>query len=168
MRDSLLGIVRQSANYHAGHIMTPGYSYRILDHRYYENRFLIRTMPPRDLAAFVVKAVVSSVAEPLPWKTESLPLRAYLPEQLVWGAIIMLWPIGLLVGLRRDPALTSALMAHASAVMMIVAMTSGNVGTLIRHRGLVLPYLVWLSALGGAQLLRWITTTSTAPSEGTA
>jgi hypothetical protein len=43
---------------------------------------------------------------------------------------------------------TSTLLAHAAAVAMMVALTSGNVGTLIRHRGLVLPYLVWLSVLG--------------------
>ena len=30
-------------------------------------------------------------------------------------------------------------------------MTSGNIGTLIRHRGLALPYLVWLAALGAVR-----------------
>ena len=29
-----------------------------------------------------------------------------------------------------------------------MALTSGNVGTLVRHRGLALPYIVWLSAVG--------------------
>ena len=39
------------------------------------------------------------------------------------------------------------------AAAALVAVTSGNVGTLIRHRGLALPYLVWLSAAGAAALI---------------
>ena len=35
-----------------------------------------------------------------------------------------------------------------SARSTVVAMTSGNIGTLIRHRGLVMPYLVWLAGFG--------------------
>jgi len=38
-----------------------------------------------------------------------------------------------------------------------VAVTSGNVGTLIRHRGLAVPYLLWLSVLGACQLVAWVT-----------
>ncbi|MGH9386159.1 MAG: hypothetical protein ACRD2N_17930 [Vicinamibacterales bacterium] len=164
VRDSILRVSRRAALYHSGHILTPGYSYQILDPRYYENRLLIARMPPRELGAFVVRAVVSSVTEPLPWRPESLTMRAYLPEYLVWFAIIVLLPIGVLAGLRRDPMLTALLAAHAFAVMMMVAMTSGNVGTLIRHRGLVLPYAVWLSILGGIQLLRGVAPRPLAPS----
>ena len=35
----------------------------------------------------------------------------------------------------------------------MVALTGGNIGTLIRHRGLVVPYLVWLAAFGACTLL---------------
>ena len=66
-------------------------------------------------------------------------------------------PFGFIAGLRRDALFTCLLAAHAFAVMMMVALTSGNVGTLIRHRGLVLPYLIWLSALGACRLLAWAT-----------
>ena len=38
-------------------------------------------------------------------------------------------------------------------------MTSGNIGTLIRHRGLVMPYLVWLAGLGLYELVRIAVTT---------
>jgi len=40
----------------------------------------------------------------------------------------------------------------------MVALTSGNVGTLIRHRGLALPYFVWLSALGGCEVVQRLAT----------
>jgi len=57
-------------------------------------------------------------------------------------------PFGLVLGFRRDPLLTGLLASHAGALMMMVALTSGNIGTLVRHRGLALPYLAWLSGLG--------------------
>ncbi len=44
-------------------------------------------------------------------------------------------------------------MAHTLVAAITVALISGNVGTLVRHRGLALPYLVWLSAVGACGLL---------------
>jgi hypothetical protein len=37
-----------------------------------------------------------------------------------------------------------------------VALTSGNVGTLIRHRALTTPFLVWFSALGLIVAVTWL------------
>ena len=45
------------------------------------------------------------------------------------------------------------LITHAAVAIVIVALTSGNVGTLIRHRSLVLLYLIWLSAMGAHDLI---------------
>ncbi len=110
-------------------------------------------MPEGDAVKYVFSALVHYVVQPLPWTIESRAVLAYLPEQMVWLTLAALIPIGLVAGFRLDPILTAALAAHASVVVLIVAMTSGNVGTLIRHRGLVLPYVVWFSMLGGYHLL---------------
>jgi len=72
----------------------------------------------------------------------------------MWLAMAALVPVGLAAGLRRDALLTCVLIAHGLLIVMMVALTSGNVGTLIRHRGLALPYFVWFSALGACQLLQ--------------
>lgn len=152
--DRALGLARSSATYHAGHVQSSGYSYKILDGRYYRDRRLIAQMPPREAAAFVVRSAVSYVTEPVPWRSESPAMRAYLPEQVVWFVVLALAPVGLWAGLRRDAVLTSALAAHAVSVMMIVALTSGNIGTLIRHRGLALSYLAWLAGLGAYEAVR--------------
>ena len=42
------------------------------------------------------------------------------------------------------------------AAILIVALTSGNIGTLIRHRSLALLYLIWLSALGAHEGVRLV------------
>jgi hypothetical protein len=167
VQDRLLTIARDSVRYHTGHVLTPGNSYKIIDHRYYDNWSAIRRMEGREAAVFVSRAVFSYFAEPLPQNMESKVLWAYLPEHLAWWVLIALVPFGVVAGLRRDALLTSVLIAHACAVIMMVALTSGNIGTLIRHRGLALIYLVWPAALGAVQAAGWLTRTSTADSGGT-
>lgn len=154
-QERLLSVARQSAIYHVGHIFTAGYSYRTLDAWYYIDPADIHRMPAGDAAAFVVRSLVGFFTQPLPWTIESRAMLAYLPEYVAWLVLASLAPLGIVAGLRRDAQLTCVLAAHSGAIVLMVALTSGNIGTLIRHRGLVLPYLVWLSALGAWQILAW-------------
>jgi hypothetical protein len=153
IQDRAMSVVRESAIYHVGHVFTPGYSYKTLDSWYYIDPADIRRMQEGDAVKYVISSLVHYVVEPLPWTIESRSMLAFLPEHMIWLTLAALIPIGLMAGFRLDPILTAVLAAHGSVVVLIVAMTSGNVGTLIRHRGLVLPYVVWLSMLGGYHLL---------------
>jgi hypothetical protein len=42
------------------------------------------------------------------------------------------------------------------AAIAIIALSSGNIGTLIRHRSLALLYLIWLSAVGAHECMRLV------------
>lgn len=146
--------VHEAANKNWGYINTPGYSYRLLDERFYSDRSNVPSMTPVEAGRFLVRAAVDYVTVPLPWAIESRAALTFLPEQIVWYGLVALLPIGLWRGLRRDALITSLLAAHAFAAALLVALTGGNVGTLVRHRGLALPYVVWLSALGGVEVIR--------------
>ncbi len=155
VQERLLANVRAAAFYHAGHVLTQGYSYQLVNPRYYANRVqLLNSMPPADAGRFVVRAVWSYFAQPLPWEMKSRTMLAHMPEQMAWYLIALLLPFGVYAGWRRDVVLTSVLAAHAAAAILIVALTSGNIGTLIRHRALALPYVVWLSAVGAHDCMR--------------
>ena len=149
-------VVHEAANKHWGHVHTRGWTYKILDDRLYEDRSLIPTMTPEEAGRFVVRAVYSYVTVPLPWQIESRGALAFLPEQIVWYLLIAMVPLGAISGLRRDPSLVSLLIAHGAAVCLLVALSGGNVGTLIRHRGLAMPYFAWLAALGAVTVGNWI------------
>jgi hypothetical protein len=56
--------------------------------------------------------------------------------------------MGVRAGYRRDPLVTCLLVGYLVPTAVVVALTTGNVGTLVRHRTLIVPFLVWLSALG--------------------
>lgn len=154
VQERALTAMRGWALYHTGHVVSEGHSYQILDGRYYWERWRAYDMPAREASVFVFRAYVSYLTEPVPWRIESRALLAYLPEQMFWYVLLALAPLGIAAGLGRDPFLTTLITAHAFGAMTVVAMTSGNIGTLIRHRGLVLPYIVWLAGLGLYELVR--------------
>ncbi|MEO7158287.1 MAG: hypothetical protein ABI039_12025 [Vicinamibacterales bacterium] len=148
-----LGVVRESVRYHAGHVMTAGYTYRLVEPHYYVDWPAMSKIGRAEGARFVSRALVHFVIEPVPWVQRSRAVLAYLPEQALWWALLAMAPFGMAAGLKRDALLTSVLLAHAAVIIVMVALTSGNIGTLIRHRGLALPYVVWVAALGGCWLL---------------
>jgi hypothetical protein len=149
--------IQTAARQHWGHVVvSPGYAYRLLDDRFYPDLNEVSDLQFGETLRFVVRAAVAYVAEPLPWKTQSRAALVYLPEQVVWYLIALLVPIGLPFAFRRDPIVTGLLVVHALAIGAAVALNGGNVGTLVRHRGLVLPYLVWLSAVGACQLVSFM------------
>jgi hypothetical protein len=155
VHERVLFNLRQAAFYHSGHVMTNGYSYHLLEPGWYSRRMEIDDhLPANEAGQFAAKALVSYFVEPLPWRTESTAFLAYMPEQMLWYLMAAMLPFGVLAGMRRDVALTSMLAAHGALAIMLVALTSGNIGTLIRHRSLALPYLVWLSALGAQECVR--------------
>ena len=141
--------VRQAATYHAGHVLTPGYSYQLINPRYYANfRTELKFMAPAEGGRYALRALWAYFSQPLPRERWSRSMLAYLPEHVTLWVVTLLVPFGFYAGLKRDVLVTTMLAAHATAAIAIVALSSGNIGTLIRHRSLALPYLIWLAAVG--------------------
>src|SRR5438445_9368988 len=112
---------------------------------------------------FLGRAVAAYVAVPLPWRAQSRAAVAYLPEQIAWYLLAALAFVGALCAFRYDALVAGLLVGHALVVFAAVAFTSGNVGTLVRHRGLALPYIVWLSGVGVCELLAALRRSHPAP-----
>lgn len=143
-----------TAQQHWGHVATAGYVYKTLDERLYPDRSEISDIHLSEALRYIVRSVERYVTVPLPWEVRSRAALAFLPEQMVWYVLVVLIPLGLWTAFRRDPLVTGLLLSHALVAALLVALISGNVGTLVRHRGLALPYLVWLSAVGVCALLK--------------
>lgn len=145
--------LQAAAKQHWGHVATAGWVYKTLDERFYPDRGEIGDMQFGEALRFVVKAVVRYVTVPWPWEVRSTAALAYLPEQLVWCLLVALALIGLPFACRRDVIVAGLLIGHAVVAAATVALISGNIGTLVRHRGLALPYFVWISGVGVCELL---------------
>jgi hypothetical protein len=145
-------VLHQTAEKHWGHINTPGQTYRLMEPAFYVDRSGIADMTTPDAGRYVVRAIWAYLTVPLPWQIESRASLAFLPEQMVWLVLLVLAPIGVGAAFRRDPLITSLLITHGCTSALIVALSGGNVGTLVRHRGLALPYLVWISGAGAVRV----------------
>ena len=152
LRGRARGAVLFAAKTHSGHVFTVGHAYKLMDEGFYVNPEMgpiwDATMTDAQAMRFLIRAATSFVVTPLPWEMASRSELAFLPEHLLWAAIIVLVPAGIVAGWRRDPLLTAVLLGYAIPTAVAVALTNGNVGTLLRMRGLVTPYLLWLSTLG--------------------
>ena len=144
--------IDMAARQHTGHVFTVGHAYKLLDDGFYMRPGTPSassiSLTPDQAARYVLRGVTSFVLTPLPWELTSLRQAVYLPEHLVWYLIVALLPVGLVAGWRRDPLTTSVLAGYAVVTAAVVALTTGNVGTLVRLRGLVTPYVLWMAVLG--------------------
>ena len=151
-QDRVIGALESTAKTHTGHVFTVGHAYKLLDEGFYFNpqtpAASTLTLTAGQSARYVIRALVSFAVIPAPWQLTSLRELVYLPEQLLWYAVVLLLPMGIVAGWRRDPLVTSLLVGYAAPTACVLALTNGNVGTLLRLRGLVVPYLVWVSSIG--------------------
>jgi hypothetical protein len=145
--------LQRAARQHWGHVETQGWVYELLDPRFYGDSSAISDMQFRDSALYVARAFERYVTVPWPWEVQSRAMLVDIPEQVVWYVLVLLLPAGLIASFRRDAVLTGLLFGTALVSIVAIALTSGNVGTLVRHRSLAMPYLLFLSLAGLCELL---------------
>jgi hypothetical protein len=153
----VLSGLEESAKIHAGHTFTLGHAYKVLDEGFYyrvqDAGSSTLTLTAQEAARYVLRAVASFVLTPLPWQAVSLRELAYVPEQLVWYALVALLPVGAVAGWRRDAASVGVFVGYLIPTSLVLALTNGNVGTIVRLRGMVMVIVVWVSAVGLCSVL---------------
>ena len=88
---------------------------------------------------------------PFPWSSRTLEQLATVPEMIFWYACLVFAVIAtvrLLV--RRDLRFAFGL-ATAAGLLLILSLVESNVGTLIRSRAMLVPYVLILGAVGWAE-----------------
>lgn len=146
-QDRVVEQVRLAASRHYGHVMSAGVSYRLLPQRFYSGGDpAIAKMNAADSARYLAAATVMFSAVPLPWQMASASSAALLPQQLAWYVVLVAALLGLGAGLRRARWLTLLLAGYVVAGVIIIAPNSGNIGTLVRHRDMIVPFVIALAA----------------------
>ena len=161
VQSRIMSQLQKFAVIHIGHVRTEGNHYKLLDQRFYsalsasqlEDGTLLAVRPVEDMTPvealrFVSRALISFVVVPLPWQLQSRTEILFLVQQIIWYLMVFFAAIGVVAGLRRDPFVTCLLCGVTAAGALAIGLNSGNIGTLVRHRDTVVPFVVWLSALG--------------------
>ena len=167
VRARIIDGVTSVAKTHAGHVFTTGHAYKLLDEGFYFNPGAPSDWPLQltDAQAlrFLVRAAISFLVTPLPWEMVSLRELAFFPEHAVWLLMLVFAPIGMAAGWTRDRWITALLIGFIVPMAAALAVTNGNVGTLLRLRGLITPFLVWLAALGALSVAEFLLASVAAP-----
>ncbi|MEO7135359.1 MAG: hypothetical protein ABI024_14190 [Vicinamibacterales bacterium] len=152
LQHRVLAGLTSAAKQHSGHVFTVGHAYKLLDDGFYMNPATPAAstifLTPGQATRFIARSAATFILTPLPWEARSISERAYLPEHLLWYLLVLMLPFGIAEGWRRDPWATAMIIGFILPTAITLAMTNGNIGTLLRLRGLVTPYLAWISALG--------------------
>lgn len=152
--------ITSAAKTSAGHVFTTGHAYKLLDEAFYMNPGTPAAWPltltDGQAARFLVRAARSFLFMPWPWEITSRSELLFLPEHIVWLLIVVFAPIGVVAGWRRDRLVTALLIGFVLPTAAALAVTNGNVGTLLRLRGLVSPYLIWVAVVGGLSVAEYL------------
>jgi len=91
---------------------------------------------------------------PFPWTARTLEQIATIPEMLTWYVCLVAAVIGFLYLLRRRDTRYAYGIAAIIGLTIVLSLISANVGTLVRSRAMLVPYVVLLSAVGFDAVLR--------------
>jgi hypothetical protein len=168
VRGAAVRAVTTAAKTHGGHVFTIGHGYKLLDEGFYFNPSTPASWPLEltdgQALRFTIRAVVSFLVTPLPWEMRSLSELIFFPEHLVWLMMVILAPVGVIAAWQYDRRLTALLLGWIVPAAAALAVTTGNVGTLLRLRGLITPYLIWFAVMGGLAAAAWAVRPQSAPS----
>ena len=92
---------------------------------------------------------------PFPWAMRRAADWLTLPDMLLWYGLLAALPWTLWRA-RRLWRSWSPLLLFVAGLLLILALTEGNVGTLYRHRAMVIPFVAVLAAPSLVTVGRWI------------
>jgi hypothetical protein len=149
--------VLMAANRQLSYVQTAGASFKSLDQKYYSVRLGNESSIPIHLdfdeaERFLLRSVIGFVTQPLPI-AESPTWVALIPQQIVWYGAVLLAAVGAIRGMWKQPMVTSLLFGMIVGGVIIIAPNSGNIGTLIRHRDMIVPFVVMLAGYGAVTLI---------------
>jgi len=163
VRTLVMDGLSKTAHTHLGHAVSRGHALKLLDESVYLKtslnrgyKVVISELTPEELTRYVVRGAVAFLVVPLPWDVVSWSELAMVPQQVVWYLMVPLAMVGVVAGLRRDPLVTLLLVSCIVVAAVPIGLSNGNIGTLVRHRDTVVPFVVWLSGLGAVCLAGWL------------
>ena len=92
---------------------------------------------------------------PFPWAARRPRELALIPEMLAWYAVLTLAVLGLVACRRERWREMFMLVSYGGGMVLIFSLIEGNVGTIFRHRAMLMPPTFALAGLGLVWLRAW-------------
>jgi 4-amino-4-deoxy-L-arabinose transferase-like glycosyltransferase len=109
----------------------------------------------QEIVAWLPTGTWHVIAAPFPWAADTTAERAAMPEMMAWYLAVTLAALAI-VHHWRDWRDYVHLIGYIGGIAFLLAITQGNLGTLVRHRGMIIPFVLVFSGAGAAWLWsRW-------------
>lgn len=92
------------------------------------------------------------IAAPFPWASTTWAQRLAIPEMLAWYVLMGLALYGFFSFSGAKGRSLFLVVAYLGMVVLAMALTEGNVGTVFRHRAMIVPFVMMFSAAGMVRL----------------
>lgn len=135
-------------NPHIGYINTPGNNYKIFADEYYTRTKDIRSISPSELSVAFLKGLFHALFEPLPWKISSKREFFGILQVYLLFVFFPFFILGLILSLRYKLKQTYTSLIYILVFCSILAIGEGNVGTVFRHRDMLMPFFVIFGVAG--------------------
>ncbi len=103
--------------------------------------------------AYFPRGMTYVLLAPFPWSISTLSDLVAAPEMLLWYVLFACCLLGLWLA-RREWRKLLVIALYVLGIFVILALAEGNVGTIFRHRSMVIPFAVILAGPGLLALLR--------------
>ena len=128
-----------------GNISMGGHVYRIYPSEYYNNPG--KKMSIVELSKSFVRGTINFFLSPFPWETLTLMELIYYPQVLIGYFFIPFTALGVLAGARNNNK-ARILLLFIILISLPMVLTDANVGTVVRHRDLIFPFMYIFTAAG--------------------
>ncbi len=136
-----------------GYVSTGGSVYKIYDDSFYTDRVGDINMKPLSLPGYLLKGWAYFLFSPFPWDINTKLKLIALPQIILWYVLAFCAVVAIFCFniLKMKDALT--VLSYIFFITSSFALTSGNIGTALRHRDVVLPLVFVFSAAGLTKLI---------------
>ena len=127
------------------------YIYKMRTYRAYGNTAFLSNLDITNPAIFMFFVPIAlSVAwlAPFPWQIGSVSQITAIPEMLLYYALLPAMFLGWGFIMRYKIKEGGVIVLYIFIMMLVLAFIEGNIGTLFRHRAMVLPFMFVLIGIG--------------------
>lgn len=139
---------------HIGNVNTGGSIYRVLNDKYYSQPGLLYEIRIGEFVASAIKSIIHFLFEPFPSRMANLSFLPTYIQMLLWYLLLFFACVGFVKGKIYGYESYLPLLFYTILGTGIMALASGNVGTLFRHRDIFSPFYFLFAAVGIAYLFR--------------
>jgi len=127
------------------------YIYKMRTYRAYGNTAFLSNLDITNPAIFMFFAPIALLVAwlaPFPWQIGSLSQIAVIPEMLLYYMLLPAMFSGWSFIMRHKVREGGIIIVYIFIMMLVLAFIEGNIGTLFRHRAMVLPFMFILIGIG--------------------